>query len=206
MRYYISDCHFFHKNLNERMDNRGFPSVEAMNEYMIEKWNKKVRKNDEIVILGDLSVARTEETEKVIKRLNGKKTLIIGNHDKFLKDKAFNRSLFQRIVPYLELNDNKRKVILSHYPVFCYNGQNRIMEDETPAVYMLYGHVHNTLDEELVRKFVEITKSHMREIRGKERNIPCEMINCFCMKSDYEPLTLDEWIELEKKLSEEKLC
>ena len=188
------------------MDNRGFPSMETMNEYMIEKWNKKVRKNDEIVILGDLSVARTEETEKVIKRLNGKKTLIIGNHDKFLKDKAFNRSLFQRIVPYLELNDNKRKVILSHYPVFCYNGQNRIMEDETPAVYMLYGHVHNTLDEELVRKFVEITKSHTREICGKERNIPCEMINCFCMKSDYEPLTLDEWIELEKKLSEEKLC
>ena len=132
--------------------------------------------------------------------------MIIGNHDKFLKDKAFNRSLFQRIVPYLELNDNKRKVILSHYPVFCYNGQNRIMEDETPAVYMLYGHVHNTLDEELVRKFVEITKSHTREICGKERNIPCEMINCFCMKSDYEPLTLDEWIELEKKLSEEKLC
>lgn len=71
---------------------------------------------------------------------------------------------------------------------------------------ILHGHVHNTLDEELVRKFVEITKSHTREICGKERNIPCEMINCFCMKSDYEPLTLDEWIELEKKLSEEKLC
>ena len=25
--------------------------------------------------------------------------------------------------------------------------------------------------------------------------IPCNMINCFCMYSDYVPLTLDEWID-----------
>lgn len=36
------DCHFYHKNLLTEMDNRGFESVEHMNEYMIEKWNKKV--------------------------------------------------------------------------------------------------------------------------------------------------------------------
>ena len=30
MRYYISDTHFFHENLNFRMDNRGFADVEAM--------------------------------------------------------------------------------------------------------------------------------------------------------------------------------
>lgn len=35
------------------MDKRGFESVQAMNEYMIEKWNQKVRHNDEVVILGD---------------------------------------------------------------------------------------------------------------------------------------------------------
>ena len=28
--------------------------------------------------------------------------------------------------------------------------------------------------------------------------IPCQMINCFCMFSDYVPLTLDEWIQLDK--------
>ena len=44
------------------------------------------------------------------------------------------------------------------------------------------------------------------------KNIPCHMINCFCMFSDYEPLTLDEWIEndrcrrekLEEIINEEK--
>ena len=52
MRYYIADCHFYHKNLLTEMDNRGFESVEQMNEVMIEKWNKKVHARDEVVILG----------------------------------------------------------------------------------------------------------------------------------------------------------
>lgn len=34
------------------MDNRGFESVEQMNEVMIEKWNKKVHAHDEVIILG----------------------------------------------------------------------------------------------------------------------------------------------------------
>ena len=55
MRYYIADCHFYHKNMLKEMDNRGFESVEQMNEVMIEKWNKKVHARDEVVILGDLS-------------------------------------------------------------------------------------------------------------------------------------------------------
>ena len=37
MRYYISNLHFFHENMNTKMDKRGFESVEAMNEYMIYK-------------------------------------------------------------------------------------------------------------------------------------------------------------------------
>ncbi len=35
MRYYIADLHFFHERLNRQMDDRGFESGEAMNEYMI---------------------------------------------------------------------------------------------------------------------------------------------------------------------------
>ena len=29
--------------------------------------------------------------------------------------------------------------------------------------------------------------------------IPCNMINCFCMFSNYQPMTLDEWIEIDGK-------
>ena len=36
------------------------------------------------------------------------------------------------------------------------------------------------------------------------RTIPFQMINCFCMYSDYQPLSLDEWIETDKKRKEAK--
>ena len=32
----------------------------------------------------------------------------------------------------------------------------------------------------------------------EEHPITCNMINCFCMFSDYIPLTLDDWIRLDK--------
>ena len=57
MRYFIFDLHFYHEALNKRMDKRGFISVKEMNEYMIDRWNSRVRnKKDEVVILGDFSV------------------------------------------------------------------------------------------------------------------------------------------------------
>ena len=201
MRYYISDLHFYHANMNTQMDQRGFASFEEMNEYMIEQWNQKVRKNDEVVILGDFSIAKGEKTNELLQRLKGKKYLIVGNHDRFLNDKTFDRSLFKWIEPYMELNDNKRKVILSHYPVFCYNGQYRLNDQGEPKVYMLYGHVHNTYDELLINHFQNITREQKRLVyhANEERPIPCNMINCFCMFSDYTPLTLDEWIELDAK-------
>ena len=64
-----------------------------MNAYMLEKWNKKVRRNDDVIILGDLSWGKADETNR-----------------KWIK-------------PYEEMQDNRRKVVLCHYPIMCYNGQ-----------------------------------------------------------------------------------
>ena len=61
---------------------------------MIKKWNDKVRKNDEVVILGDFSFGKPEETMEILKRLNGTKYLIKGNHEKYLKDSKFDKTLF----------------------------------------------------------------------------------------------------------------
>jgi predicted phosphohydrolase len=69
MRYYIADCHFFHGTLNEKMDGRGFESVEKMNEYMLHQWNSRVRNNDEVIILGDLSWGTAEETKWLLEQL-----------------------------------------------------------------------------------------------------------------------------------------
>lgn len=65
---------------------------------------------------------------------------------------------------------------------------------------MLYGHVHDTTDQRLLEQFQEMTRrTVVQSPDGKERTIPVNMINCFCMYSDYTPLTLDEWIACDRE-------
>lgn len=200
MRYYIADLHFYHAALNDHMDHRGFADVEEMNEYMIARWNNKVRRNDEVVVIGDLSWGKVEETNAVLKRLNGTLYLILGNHDQILFDRKIDAARFKWMKYYEELSDNKRKVVLCHYPIMCYNGQYRLDKDGKPKTYMLYGHVHDSTDQRLLERFQEMTRNTVTvNMQGEEQRIPCNMINCFCKYSDYEPLTLDEWIELDQR-------
>ena len=61
MRFYIADCHFGHDKVR-LLDGRPFASVEEMDETMIVRWNERVRKKkDEVVILGDTSAAITRD-------------------------------------------------------------------------------------------------------------------------------------------------
>lgn len=205
MRYYISDLHFFHENLNHRLDCRGFASAADMNAYMIKKWNGKVRPGDDVVILGDVSAGTAEQTNEILHQLNGNLYLIEGNHDHFLKHRKFDSSVFRWVKPYEELHDNKRKVILCHYPVFCYNGQYRKDDKGQAKTYMLYGHVHNSRDEILVNDFIRQTRKTLYQSKYAQEPepIPCQMINCFCMFSDYTPLTLDEWIVIDEERRKE---
>ena len=53
---------------------------------------------------------------------------------------------------------------------------------------MLYGHVHDTMDEQLVRQFCQITRETKRQSKYDEEPmpIPCNMINCFvCIQTMY---------------------
>ena len=101
---------------------------------------------------------------------------------------------------YEELSDNKRKVILCHYPIMFYNGQYRLDKDGNPKTYMLHGHVHDSMDQRLIERFQEMTRDTVTvNMQGVEQKIPSNMINCFCKYSDYEPLSLDEWIGLDQR-------
>ena len=197
MRYYISDLHFYHDALNRVMDCRGFRDEQDMHEHMIAQWNRRVRRNDEVVVLGDLSMEKWEKTKEILDQLKGKIYLIQGNHDRFVKDKDFDESRFLWVRSYAEMLDNGRKVILSHYPVMCYNGQNRLSKHGNPKTYMLHGHVHDTLDQRLLEQFQHITRNTLRG----EMPIPCNLLNCFCMYSDYVPWGLDEWIAYHEEQS-----
>ena len=200
MVYYIADCHFFHGALNVKMDQRGFAGPEEMNEYMIKKWNDKVTASDTVIVIGDLSLGKAPETNEVLSRLNGKLGLIVGNHDKYLNSPEFDASRFEWIDKYREITDSQSQVVLCHYPIPFYNGQYRLRHNGDPKTYMLYGHVHESRDEVLMRQIIAMIRgTSFKPIGGEnDHNIPCNMINCFCMKSDYTPLSLSEWIALEK--------
>lgn len=203
MKLYISDQHFFADDrLINQMDHRNFPDARAMNQYMIEQWNAKVKGGDQVIVLGDLfNTKNPEEVNWVLNRLAGKICLIEGNHDcVWLKKEGVNLNRFEWIKPYAEFDDHGYTVVASHYPIFCYNHQHVRKSDGAHRTYMLYGHVHNSYDEQLVNQFQKITRQTVvTNAQGITSQIPCHMINCFSVFSDYKPLTLEEWISLDEK-------
>nr|DAJ23365.1 MAG TPA: metallophosphatase domain protein [Caudoviricetes sp.] len=130
-----SDLHFGHKNII-KYENRPFKDIEEMDKAIIELWNKTVKKDDKIYILGDFSWYKGEKTNEILYKLNGNKFLIIGNHDKnFLDDKRFNKNLFEEICYYKEIKINKKKIVMFHYPIAEWNGQIN-------GSIHLFGHIH----------------------------------------------------------------
>ena len=79
MIYFTADTHFGHANI-VRMCERPYPDVDTMNEAMIAAWNERVHGNDTVYIVGDMFL-RCADPERILKRLKGKKRLIVGNHD-----------------------------------------------------------------------------------------------------------------------------
>jgi len=81
MIHFISDTHFDHANIIGYC-NRPFSSVEEMNEYMLNKWNSVVDKNDIVYFLGDLSYGRGRRPHGFwLSQLNGKIMFVRGSHD-----------------------------------------------------------------------------------------------------------------------------
>lgn len=136
--FYTADLHLGHENII-RLCHRPFSSVEEMDETIIANWNSKVKSSDDVYIVGDFSFrSNTENAIACLKRLNGKKHLIVGNHDaENLKNPEF-RKQFASINTYLEIRDNGNKVCLFHYPIAEWNGYFR------DNVYHVYGHVHDS--------------------------------------------------------------
>jgi calcineurin-like phosphoesterase family protein len=84
---FSSDPHYDHANILNFLDDRGkrfrgdlFASVEEMNETMIQRHNSVVKPNDIWYCLGDVTF-RVKDLGRIMPRLNGRKRLIVGNHD-----------------------------------------------------------------------------------------------------------------------------
>ncbi len=140
MDYYISDLHLGHSNIISLCE-RPFQSIEDMDEAFINAWNLKVRKKaDTVYIVGDL-VWEKADALKYVERLNGRKVLIIGNHDKKWLAKQDYTKYFEQIVPYLEIKSNNVDITLCHYPMLEWNGSRKLGSKKLG--YHIYGHIHN---------------------------------------------------------------
>ena len=135
MNYYISDIHFGHENVIQ-FDNRPFNNVEEMDRELIKYWNERVSEQDDVYIIGDFAYRNKKPFEWYLKQLKGRKHLIIGNHDGKLVSSKEALVYFETVSHYLEISDNIKRIILSHYPLAEWNGFYR-------ESYHIYGHIHN---------------------------------------------------------------
>ena len=138
MNLYISDVHFGHRAVID-FEPRPFLDVDEMDRALIQLWNSRVTKNDQVYILGDMFFHNEKPFSWYLRQLKGQKHLIIGNHcRKLLKDSEA-MSYFVSVDHYLEVTDDKKRIILSHYPHAEWNGFYR-------ESWHIYGHIHNRTD------------------------------------------------------------
>ena len=78
--FLIGDCHFGHRNIIKYC-NRPFKNVEDMTEQLIKNWNNAVGTNDIVYVVGDFALCGKQKIIEIGQRLNGRKRLILGNHD-----------------------------------------------------------------------------------------------------------------------------
>lgn len=124
--YVIGDLHIGEFNML-KLARTQFETREQHNEYLIQKWNKVVKSNDDVVyVIGD--IGRDKQMIKdVFSKLNGYKIMIYGNHDGY--NEEFYLEIFNEIYNHpLYLTD---RLLLSHIP--------RMIEDGNINVH---GHTH----------------------------------------------------------------
>lgn len=145
--YLTSDTHFGHANVIKYC-NRPFSSVEEMDETLIDNWNKTVKPNDAVWHLGDFAFYRDpEKIINILRRLNGNKFLIFGNHDKIMRDGQINKH-FSGSYSYHELNvpdpdcgKHGQKIVLCHTAFRVWNKQHY-------GAWNCFGHSHGTLKDD----------------------------------------------------------
>jgi calcineurin-like phosphoesterase family protein len=100
-------CRFTHQDTDVKI--RPWTDPDEMDEDMVRMWNETVKPTDKVYHLGDVVINR--KALGIMRRLNGDKVLIRGNHDIF-RDEEY-REHFRELRAYHVMNG----MILSHIPV-----------------------------------------------------------------------------------------
>lgn len=177
MELFTSDLHLGHENVLKHRTM--FNTIEEMNETLINNWNKKVHKSDDVYIVGDFSYRSKIPVETYLERLKGKKHLILGNHDPdWLKQSQYEKlsQYFCSINSFHTFKKNKVQITLCHFPMLEWSGSRYASKG---ASYLIHGHIHNNKN-----KIYEYIKG----------NQPTAL-NCGVDVNNFEPVTFEELIE-----------
>jgi calcineurin-like phosphoesterase family protein len=153
--WFTSDTHFGHANIIKYCE-RPFDSIEAMRDGLVERWNKVVAPDDQVLVLGDFALGRIDETLAVLSELNGAKDLIVGNHDRPFDPDPRRRAEwttrylaagFRSVIPGTIgfTLGGRHPVLLGHFPYTGdSHGEDRYAEQRPfdSGLPIVHGHVH----------------------------------------------------------------
>ena len=137
--FVTSDTHLNHANILGFKDKNGklfrgdlFKDVDHMNNVIIDNWNSVVKPEDKIYHLGDVYMGNQQKADELLSRLNGKKRLIVGNHDTIYGKGNVLHKHFQKI--YMWRLFKEFNMVLTHVPI--HRDSFRKVE------YNTHGHIH----------------------------------------------------------------
>lgn len=137
-KWYTGDFHLFHYNIIKYCK-RPFSNVGEMNNAIVDGMNSMISSHDDLFILGDVSFRSDIAVINILKRIHGKKHLIVGNHD---GKKLINNFPWESVNNYLEISDMGTQVILCHYPIESWKNMHR-------GYIHLHGHRHGVFPSHL---------------------------------------------------------
>lgn len=166
----ISDTHFNHKNILNFTDFsdkkvRDFSSVEEMNEIMIERWNECVKPGDKIYHLGDVFFGPKEWIEANWHRLNGKKRLIVGNHDDI--PYIVEKRMFEKVDMWRMFSEFN--ILLTHVPIHESTLGERRFKDR--PMINIHGHIHSNPSPSPLHRCVCVEHTDYRPINIDELKV-----------------------------------
>lgn len=137
--FLISDTHFGHENIIGYCG-RPFSCAAEMDEALVDRWNAVVRPSDHVYHLGD--VAMRKPHLDIVKRLNGHKRLVFGNHDIF-EAKHYLAAGFEKVMGTRVMDG----LIFTHIPIHP-GSMGRFRAN-------VHGHVHN--NEALTLPYINVS-------------------------------------------------
>ena len=155
--YFVADLHFGHSKVAKI---RGFETPEKHDYEVCRGWDRTVRAQDRVFVLGDISGGSSWAEEYALDLLGalpGEKHLIAGNHDSVA---SIHRNGYKRLPRFLEAFASVRDfarirvqhtdILMSHYP-YAYEGDGKNREAKTRyeqfrlpflGAPLVHGHTH----------------------------------------------------------------